>query len=66
MAVKQKTYIVVEGGMVSNVFSTLPNETHKIIILDLDCAESFEDKEKMESKITQLSNSKSKKYHVLY
>lgn len=66
MAAKNKTYIVVESGMVSNVFSTLPNETHEIEILDLDVQESVEAKEKIESKIKKISRTDSKKYHVLY
>ena len=52
-----KTVIIVDGGMVRDVFSTLPESEHEIKILDLDCAESFEEKDELEAWANEVSAS---------
>jgi hypothetical protein len=61
-----KTFIVVSGGMVTDVYSTLPKNEHEIEVLDLDGAgqESFEEKDEMETRIIEISNSK--EYNTIF
>jgi len=59
-----KTIIVVRGGMVTDVYSTLQSKEHEVELLDLDGAESYETKEKLESRVIKVANAK--KYHSIY
>ena len=61
-----KTIIVVESGMVTGVYSTIPANNHEIELLDLDNAgqESPKTKDEMETRIDEVS--KSSEYHEIF
>jgi len=61
-----QTVIVVEDGIVTRIFSTIPADEHIIEILDLDGAgqESWEAKEEMEDRIDDIS--KNPEYREVY
>jgi|GEM_PF-4308213 len=52
-----QTVIVVESGMVAQIFSTIPADEHIIEVLDLDSAgqESPEAKDAMEARVKEVS-----------
>ena len=58
MAEANQTVIVVEGGAITQIFSTIPADDHIIEIIDVDGAgqESPEEKEATEARIDELSN----------
>ena len=66
MAGKHKTAIVVLGGLVLDVYSTLLTDKHDIELLDLDNAnaEPETSKEKMDARINEIV--KSKEYHHVF
>ena len=61
-----KTIIVVRGGMVTDVYSTLPSHEHEIELLDLDNAGRISPgkKDELEECINEISDS-SNYYEIL-
>ena len=61
-----KTIIIVEHGIVSGVYSTLPSKNHDIEVLDLDeyGHESPDEEDAMETRAKRIYESE--KYHEVY
>ena len=61
-----KTIIIVEHGIVSGVYSTLPTQNHDIEILDLDAwgHESPDEEDELKTRANKVYASK--EYHEIY
>ena len=61
-----KTIIIVEHGIVSGVYSTLPSENHDVEVLDLDAwgHDSPDEEDELKTRVNRIYESK--EYHEIY